>query len=218
MAWIDPPAGDELATRAPDRNGDRRGPQVLPDQNRSRRPGLEDAGRILQFVFADQAGRGAVHYGELATDLGGLDRRDRAVLALDHERDVEDPDDAAVDEVEYQRGHLTPWLSLARPLEHHIVDRSHLFELLFAHYSSLDQTRSESPSPLPVAPSGAPACAVVHTGVTHWCTPPGVSRFAPGTIAGMTDPHVEPDATRHPARKWVVATIVAFLAAIGLGI
>jgi chromosome segregation ATPase len=34
----------------------------------------------------------------------------------------------------------------------------------------------------------------------------------------MTDPHVEPDATRHPARKWVVATIVFALAAIGLGI
>ena len=34
----------------------------------------------------------------------------------------------------------------------------------------------------------------------------------------MTDPHVEPDATRHPARKWVVATIVFLLAAIGLGI
>jgi len=39
-----------------------------------------------------------------------------------------------------------------------------------------------------------------------------------GTIAGMTDPHVEHDATRHPARKWVVATIVFALAAVGLGV
>ena len=34
----------------------------------------------------------------------------------------------------------------------------------------------------------------------------------------MADPHAEPEPPRHPARKWVVATVVMTAAAIGLGI
>ena len=57
-------------------------------------------------------------------DLSQVDGGHRSVLGLDEESEVEDPDHAAIDEVQEQRHHLTgDWL-IAGPLQHDVVDRA----------------------------------------------------------------------------------------------
>ena len=63
--------------------------------------------------------------GDGAADLGDVDPRYRAVLALGDESQVDDPDDAAVDEVDQVRDRLAGRLP-ALPLDQHVVDRADL--------------------------------------------------------------------------------------------
>src|SRR4051812_42791069 len=134
----DAAAGDQLAARATQRNGDGRGPAVLPHEHGGGRPGLERGAGVLEVTGVEQAGRGAVEVGEgLApvAEVGHVDRDDRAVGVLGDERDVEDADDPAVHEVDDQRGDL-PGRLPAGPLQDDVVDGAHLFERLFAHCGS----------------------------------------------------------------------------------
>src|SRR3954468_10272589 len=128
-------AGDELAAGLPQRDRDRRGPAVLPHEHGGGRAGLPGRGSLFDVLVSEEPAGGAVELAPAtaaAVDLADVQRRDGAVLALHQERDVEDPDDAAVDEVDDQRHRLTGRLP-ARPLDHDVVDRAHLFELFHAH-------------------------------------------------------------------------------------
>ena len=64
-----------------------------------------------------------------------LERDHRAVLVLGHEGDVEDADDAAIDEIEQQRRDLAVRLA-PRPFEDDVVDGAHLLEIVERHSSS----------------------------------------------------------------------------------
>ena len=104
---------------------------------RGRRAGLQRGGGLFEVVLAEQAGRRALELGE-ARAVGASSARSIAAtepsVVLDDERDVEDADDAAVDQVQIRAAYLAGDRLLARPLEHDVVDRAHDFsELLFAH-------------------------------------------------------------------------------------
>ena len=117
---------------------------------------LERRGRLLQVVLAEQAGRRPRELGEgpaLVRLLGEVPSAHRPVGVLDEERDVEDPDDAAIDEVQQQRHHLAGHRLVAGPLQHHVVDRAHLIELLFAHDDSF-VTLTCRHGPIPVLSNG----------------------------------------------------------------
>jgi hypothetical protein len=132
----DPSAGDELTAGAAQRHGDGRRPAVLPDEHAGDGARLERRGGLLQIVLTEQAGRRALELGEAAAllrELGEVQRRHRSVPALGQEREVEDPDDAAIDEIQQERHHLAGDRLLAVPLQNHVIDRAHLFELIFTH-------------------------------------------------------------------------------------
>src|SRR5664279_1758032 len=67
--------GDELAFGLADRAGQPPGPQVLPDDQQSRGPGLQAGGRLVEVVIAEQVQLVA---GEALEGVGGL-----GVLDLD---------------------------------------------------------------------------------------------------------------------------------------
>src|SRR3954453_3419648 len=128
-------AGDELAAGLPQRDRDRRGPAVLPQEHGGGRAGLQRRGSLLDVLVAEESAGGAVELAPAtaaAVDLADVQRRDGAVLALHQERDVEDPDDAAVDEVDDQRHRFTGVLP-ARPLDHDVGDGAQQIELFHAH-------------------------------------------------------------------------------------
>ena len=66
---------------------------------------------------------------DLVAEVGDLQRRDGAVLGLGDEGEVEDADQAAVDEVDQVRHRLAGRLA-SRPLDEQVIDRSHLTELI----------------------------------------------------------------------------------------
>ena len=93
-------------------------------------PGSSAVGGLLEVVRTEQAGRGALELREPFPigELGEVERAHGAVLALGQEREVEDADQAAIDQVQQQRHDLARDRLVAVPLEHHIVDRSQLFD------------------------------------------------------------------------------------------
>jgi len=66
-----------------------------------------------------------VKLGGVAAEIGELQRLDGPILTLRQEGEVEDPDQAAVDEVDQVWRDL-PFRLLAGPLDQHVVDRPHL--------------------------------------------------------------------------------------------
>jgi hypothetical protein len=75
-----------------------------------------------------------------------LNAQHRPVAVLGHERDVQDPDDAAVHQVQQERLDLARSGWPARPLQDHIVDRTHLVQLCFGHDPLLVVRRDASGS------------------------------------------------------------------------
>jgi hypothetical protein len=132
--------GDELAAGAAECHRDGRRPAVLPHEHACDRAGFQHGAGRFQVVLTEQAGRRALEIGEapaLLRDFREVPCPHRPVLVLDDEREVEDPDEAAIDKIQEERHHLAGDRLIAGPLQDHVVDRAHLFELLFAHGVSL---------------------------------------------------------------------------------
>src|SRR3954453_9138394 len=88
----DPAARDELGAGLAQRDGDRSGPAVLPDQDGSRGSGLERVSGVLEVVVADDPRRRALERGEraVAVEVGQVQRIHGAARVLADERDVDD--------------------------------------------------------------------------------------------------------------------------------
>ena len=91
-------------------------------------PGSSTAPASLDVLVAEQARGGAFEdrqLGDFAAEVGELERGDLPVLVLGDEDEVEDPDQAAVDQVDQVRRHLAVRL-LPGPLDQQVVDRPYL--------------------------------------------------------------------------------------------
>ncbi len=106
----DPPARDELGTTAAQRHGQRCGPQILVDEEGGA-AGLERGARLLQVVGPEEPRGGALEDREVElaifVQIGQGDPGDRAVQLLLDEEQVDDPDDAAIHQVD-QQGEALP--------------------------------------------------------------------------------------------------------------
>jgi hypothetical protein len=108
--------------------GEGRGPKVLGDEQGGGGAGLEGAGRLV--------------------DVGDLQAGDGAVLGLGQEGEVEDPDQAAVGQVEEMRHRLSGRLP-SGPLDQHAIDRPHLSQVIVAQARSSLLTKFLDPVTLP---------------------------------------------------------------------
>ena len=95
-------------------------------------PGSSAAPASSTSSSDEQARGGALEdrqLGHLAAEVGQLEAGDGAVLGLGDEGEVEDPDQAAVDQVDQVRRRLAVGLA-AGPLDQQVIDRSHLTEVV----------------------------------------------------------------------------------------
>src|SRR4249919_2593169 len=163
----DPTACNELGATAPQCRRKRRGPGVLVDQKRGGAAWFERSARLLDVVLSQQARRGPLEHGEVElavlVQVGDGDAPNRSVQLFFDEGQIEEPDDASVDEVDEQR-EAFPGHSAAGELDHQIVDRTHFFKIVhvnpFAAWTRAGSNRSGSVrpySPEVAAPEGASA-------------------------------------------------------------
>src|SRR5688572_15488143 len=142
-------ARDELPTTAPDRGGEGTGPDVLVDEDARRAAGLENASGLVDVILADQAGRRALEHREVefavVVEVRDRDPLDRPVEVLADEDQVEDADDAAVDEVDEVREGLPVHLAAGK-LDHDVVDRPHLVKVV-GHALLLEDSDGGSGTP-----------------------------------------------------------------------
>ena len=128
------PLATTSASAAPQRGRERTGPDVLVDEDAGRVSGLEHRADLVHVVFADQTRRRALEDGEIelavAVEVGDRDARNRSVGALLDEREVDDPDDAPVDQVDEVGEALAGQLVRVRELDDQIVDRAHLVDVV----------------------------------------------------------------------------------------
>jgi hypothetical protein len=155
--------GDKLTAGTAQRRRDRSRPAVLPHQHGCDGARFHRVGGLFQVVLTEQPGRRAGEIGQavaLLRDLREVPRRDRAVLVLDDESEIEDPDDAAIHKIQQQRHHLAGHRLLTVPLQDHEIDRAHLFKLRVAH--------DDSCSPEPDGDPRPPACCGRSSAVTSY--------------------------------------------------
>ena len=106
-------------------------------------PGSSALAGLADVVVGEQPRGGALEDGQLghvAAEVGDLEAGDGAVLALGDEGEVEDADQAAVDQVDQVRRHLAVRLA-ARPLDQEVIDRSHLTEVVAVQSRILSSSR-----------------------------------------------------------------------------
>ena len=110
------PAGRRTCAR----RRERRRPDVLVDEQRGEVPGSSASPAVADVVVGEQP-RGHsledLELLDLLAEIGDLEARDRAVVALRDEGEVQDADQPAVDEVEQQRRGLAVgcWSGAATP-------------------------------------------------------------------------------------------------------
>src|SRR5258705_67631 len=125
--------GDDLRAPSPQRLRERGRPPVLEDEDCGGRPRVDDRFGVRQVAAVEQSRGSALEDGkvELAVviEIAQLDGADRAVRVARDEHEVEDADQATVDEVDEDResftGHLVPG-----KLNDQIADRSHRIRLV----------------------------------------------------------------------------------------
>jgi hypothetical protein len=89
-------------------------------------PGSSAAAASWEVLVAQRARGRPLEVGEgrgHLLEITNINCRHRPVLTLGHERDVQDPDNAAIHEIQQQRLHLPGGRQLPRPLQDHIIDR-----------------------------------------------------------------------------------------------
>ena len=98
-----------------------------------RAAGLEHVAGLLDVVLAHQPGRDSLEDGQVelavAVEVGQRKPDDRPVDLLADKDEIEDADDSSVDQVHQQRERLSGH-AVARKLQHQVVDRAHLIEIV----------------------------------------------------------------------------------------
>src|SRR6476646_4178338 len=126
-----PSVGDQLATRVSRCRGERRSPEVLPDEHAGSASRLHRGGEVHDVVFGQQLRQLRLECLKLSelTDIRELPRLDGPVLVLGQDQDVDHADRSRVDQREQLFRHLAG--EVARPrrkLDHEVVDRAEFIE------------------------------------------------------------------------------------------
>src|SRR5580765_4786712 len=120
-----PSVGNQLAARASRRRGEGRGPQVLPDEHSRSAPGLHGGGEMYDVLFGQQLRQLRLECLQFAqvVEVGELHRLEGAVLVLDQDQDVDQPNGSGVDEPDQLFGHLAREVARSgRELDDDVVD------------------------------------------------------------------------------------------------
>ncbi len=107
--------GADFGTAAMQGGGERGGPEVLVDQNAGGVAGFQGGGSLFEVVLAQQAGGRAFEDGQVERAVAGeipdLQAGRGSVGVLPDERQIEDPDEAAVHQID-QEGRPSPVIRL----------------------------------------------------------------------------------------------------------
>src|SRR5215213_11669852 len=139
---------DRLTAIAADRRDERRCPAVLVDDHDRGATGLDRVRALLGILISQEAGGCALEDGELAdalvAEIRRVEARERPVLVLHHEHDVEHADDPAFDQVHEQGRGFAGHRCVRAVADHRDIDRANFHVGAFhpnLHSTAIDRAR-----------------------------------------------------------------------------
>src|SRR3954454_1232754 len=151
-----PLAGDDLSPAGQHGRLEVRYPQVLPDHEQRRGVGTQCLGRHLKVLLTEEPIRAAVDVVESRGlfELVVLEHGGRAVGLFDDEREIEDANGAALDEVCNGFRYL-PVELVSREAQHQVFDRSEIHRTSF----QVAEPTNSTPTQRSITRAGWDECA-----------------------------------------------------------
>src|SRR4051794_35493048 len=120
----DSAVGDQLSARTAGGRGERRGPDVLVDDDSGRAARIHGGGEMFYVVLGQQLGKLGFQSSQLSevVEVGQLGNVHRAVIVLDQDEHVDDADSSPIDQSQQLGDHLTGEAGgSGRELDDHVV-------------------------------------------------------------------------------------------------